>query len=318
VRWASDDGEYSSGIGDGRKDYRKEEFLQEDIYGGIRRLLIDQKQPMAYNQLFIAKLPYYDEVNDFRSTLDMLSNAGGHYYVRNWKPGFKTKPPLQKGFATRASMAAEQEYLRRNHRAETKEQLWTEAVKLEKMERRRGLGFFESLNPAFWRSHGKVLKVGQEVRWGRVLTMSSSCTDKKCKPPEPSCKIQVETKCGDIVYRWYVKCHREKPFFRRLQDVSICGDDQCDEHLRWRHGDPPLEHKSSLMQWVEVDPDEIEPRGKRRIPMNPNQSKEDIIEVEAQRAPQACFPVWMLSWLEKGPPEENISVRSLSMILRRI
>jgi hypothetical protein len=164
VHWASDDGEGSSRIEDSRKDGRKEEFLDEDVNSGIRRLLAAQQQPMVYNQLFVAKLPCYDEVNDFRSTLDMLSNAGGHYYMRNWKPGFKTKLPLQKGFATKASMAAENEYLKKNHQVQSKEQLWTEALKREKMERGSGLGLFESLNPAFWRSHGKFLKVGQEVR----------------------------------------------------------------------------------------------------------------------------------------------------------
>lgn len=164
VRWASDHGEYSSEMRGSSKDGRKEEILHEDIYGGIRRLLTGRQQHMVYNRLLVAKLPFYDEVNDFRSTLDMLSNAGGHYYCQNWKLGFKTKLPLQKGFATKASMAAENEYLKKTHRAESKEQIWTEAVKRDKMERRGGLGFFESLNPTVWRSHGKTLKVGQEVR----------------------------------------------------------------------------------------------------------------------------------------------------------
>lgn len=100
--------------------------------------------------------------------------------------------------------------------------------------------------------------------------------------------------------------------------MSICGDDQCNEHLKWNHGDPPIEHKSSLTQWVEVDPDETEPRAKRRIPMNPNLHKEDIEKDKARNAPQDCFPAWMLSWLEKGPPKEDISVRRVSFILSRI
>lgn len=164
VRWVCEDGDGSSEIGDSRSGGQMDEFLDEDANGRFCRQLAAQQQPMAYNQLFVAKMPCYDEVNDFRSTLDMLSNAGGYYYMQNWKPGFKTKLPLQKGFATRASMAAENEYLKKNNRMQSKEQLWTEAIKREKMEWGSGLGFFESLNPAVWRSHGKVLKVGQNVR----------------------------------------------------------------------------------------------------------------------------------------------------------